>query len=148
MDRFKLIALFPFALLCGCEKPECVNEVREVIVSPDGRNQVIIFTRDCGATTSFNCQGSIFPVDVGLPDESGNAFSMDKGEAEVRWKDARTVVVSVAAGKVESARFFRKLETVGEIRVEYANAGAKKQPGEEADGTGSGEEEVLELNRK
>jgi hypothetical protein len=54
---------------------------------------MMVFSRDCGATTGFNSQGSILRAGKELPDEAGNVFSTDKDEVTVRWSGPDRVVV-------------------------------------------------------
>ena len=120
-----LLPLLPALILAGCGDPECRNEIREELVSPDGTNKVVIFSRDCGATTGFNCQGSILPAGDPLPgDDGGNAFIFDAGGAKVTWADAKTLTVSVEG----SARAFKREEAVRGVKLAYSQE--KEVPGD------------------
>jgi hypothetical protein len=48
----------------------CETEVVKTLPSPNGDRNLIVFHRDCGATTDFNTQISLLP--------SGQRFSFDK----------------------------------------------------------------------
>src|SRR5579871_3272982 len=61
-------ALFPD--LCG-------NDVIARYPSPDGRLELIVFERDCGATTRFSTQASILDRGGKLANEAGNLFQAD-----------------------------------------------------------------------
>jgi hypothetical protein len=111
------LPLLPALILAGCGDPECRNEIREEVVSPDGTTKVVIFSRDCGATTGFNCQGSILPAGDPLPnDDGGNAFIFDTGGAKATWTDSTTLAVSVEG----SARAFKREVAVRGIKLDYA----------------------------
>jgi hypothetical protein len=84
----------------------CRNEVLDEHVSPDGKLKVVVFQRDCGATTGFSTQASIVGAREAVPKGSGGLFvaDTDRGaapagngggpELRVRWLDARRVVLS------------------------------------------------------
>lgn len=84
---------------------DCGNEPISEIQSPDKSLKVIIFQRDCGATTGFSTQVSILPATRSLPNESGNALVADTdhgkapsgpgGGPEVfaEWKSSRELVL-------------------------------------------------------
>ena len=100
-------------------------------MSPDGLHKVVIFSRNCGATTGFNCQASILPAGESLPDDGGNAFIFDKGEAKVAWLDPRTLSVSVDS----SARSCKQEEMIHGIKLVYSLAAEARDPvgGKETD---------------
>ncbi|MEK7950336.1 hypothetical protein [Luteolibacter soli] len=122
MSRKFRLFLFPSPILplilavSCCSNPGCENEVREQLVSPDGVNKVVIFSRNCGATTDFNCQASILPVSKPLPNDVGNAFIFDKGEAKVVWRDSKTLSVSADS----SARSFKREEVLQGVELKYS----------------------------
>lgn len=103
-------------LLSGCMLEfECANEPTEEIASPDGSKKMVLFSRDCGATTGFNTQCSILANSEPLPDERGNVFVIDNGTAKVTWVDDSSVLVTFEA----DVRIFRQESAVGGVEVEY-----------------------------
>jgi hypothetical protein len=74
--------------------PLCQNDIRHEVLSPDKRLKMVVFCRDCGATTGFNSQGSIIGAGEHLPDEAGTIFITDKDEATVSWIEPDRVVVT------------------------------------------------------
>ncbi|RYD47311.1 MAG: hypothetical protein EOP83_28230, partial [Verrucomicrobiaceae bacterium] len=102
--RFLFPALAVVSALPGCMNPECENEIIENLASPDGAHKVVIFSRNCGATTGPNFQASILSIGDSLSDEAGNAFISDHGGAKVAWLDPKTLSVSVGV----SARTFKR----------------------------------------
>src|SRR5918992_4542304 len=68
-------ALYIF-LWVGALAGGCGNELLKSIASPDGRRKLVIFQRDCGATTGFSTQASLLPAGDGLRG-SGNVFIAD-----------------------------------------------------------------------
>jgi len=73
---------------------QCENDIRQEVLSPDGKLKMVVFCRDCGAATDFNSQGSIIRVGDMLPDEAGSVFITDKDEASVSWSEPDKVVVT------------------------------------------------------
>jgi hypothetical protein len=64
------------AITNGCDDM-CGNRIAQQVTSPDGANRVVIFERDCGATTDFSTQISILPASKHLPNKPGNIFAAD-----------------------------------------------------------------------
>jgi hypothetical protein len=101
--------------LAGCLGSDCVNDVREEMVSPDGKKKIVVFMRNCGATTGLNTQASVLEKEEKLPADSGNAFVIDKGDAKVSWTKDGGILVVVDG----SARVFKKEPSVRGIPIEY-----------------------------
>ena len=55
----------------------CGNDPIAEYVSPDGGAKLVVFQRDCGATTGFSTQASLVRPDAKLPGSSGNLFIAD-----------------------------------------------------------------------
>jgi len=97
----------------------CGNADFREYPSPDRAMKVVVFTRDCGATTDFSTQLSVLRGADSMPGGIGNAFVADSnhGQAstavDVRWLDARTVEVYHSA----HARVFKAETSVGGIRI-------------------------------
>lgn len=114
MNRAPISLVFAFAL-ASCFRSDCINEVHQELVSPDGRKKIVVFSRNCGATTGINTQASVLGKSEKLPDEAGNAFVVDKGSAKVSWKKDGGILVVIESG----ARIFKKEPSVGGISIEY-----------------------------
>ena len=83
----------------------CGNDILRSVPSPDGKLTVVVFQRDCGATTGFSTQGSVLRSGEKLPNESGMLFIMDDNdgaaptgpgggpEAQVKWEGNRQVLI-------------------------------------------------------
>lgn len=114
------------SVLAGCGEL-CGNQTLSQHVSPDGRWKVVVFERDCGATTGFSTQASLVRADASLPEEAGNAFTADAGhgnapggpgggpELRVQWKSPTRVVLSYHPG----ARVFQAKRNVNGIEIQY-----------------------------
>ena len=57
--------------------PMCGNGLVRSVPSPDGAKKIVVFERDCGATTGFSTHASVLPVGETLPNDSGNTFISD-----------------------------------------------------------------------
>ena len=76
----KITCHFLFAVLAvalaGCGDAGCGNRVIDDLPSPDGRQHVVTFVRDCGATTDFSTQVSVLPANEAVSG-GGNVFIAD-----------------------------------------------------------------------
>ncbi|MEO7097933.1 MAG: hypothetical protein ABI162_01130 [Luteolibacter sp.] len=114
MDR-RVIAAFLSLAFAGCDGVECSNEVSQDTVSPDGARRIIVFSRNCGATTGFNTQLAVLSKGEALPDDGGNAFIADKGGAKFSWKQDGGILVVFDHG----TRIFKRETNVRGIQIEY-----------------------------
>jgi hypothetical protein len=94
----------------------CGNETVVESVSPNGSKKLVIFTRNCGATTGFSTQASILPANQALPNEGGNLLVME-GKIKVRgiWQSANQLSIQ----GVGSGQVFKQELTVGGVVVTY-----------------------------
>jgi hypothetical protein len=69
------MALYIF-LWIGALAGGCGNDMLATIPSPSGGRKLVIFQRDCGATTGFSTQASLLPAHDRLRG-SGNVFIAD-----------------------------------------------------------------------
>lgn len=109
-----------FAKVCG-------NEILSEFVSPDNSKKVVVFQRDCGATTAFSTQASLLAITEKLPDEGGNVFSADTNhgaapsgpgggpELRVRWEDRNGLIL----GHHKAARIFKATQRIDRVEVRY-----------------------------
>jgi len=99
----------------------CANDVIKEAVSPDGRKKVVVFQRNCGATTDFSTQ-AVLSVGRSLPDDGGNVFSADTNygaapsgsgggpELEASWVGPKELVLEHHA----QARVFKAEPSIGD----------------------------------
>jgi hypothetical protein len=75
MDAFAQMNLAVTVLLAALDlltlTPLCGLSIYDRVPSPSGQQLAVIFGKDCGATTGFNNQVSIFPA-------TGEVFSADE----------------------------------------------------------------------
>lgn len=109
--------LFAVTLLWGCTADLCGNDPLTHAESPDKKHLAVIFVRDCGATTGYSTQVSIWRQPAELLNESGNIAVVDgkTSSASVRWDGNDRLVIS---GMGSDKRFLRVAEYQG-IKIEY-----------------------------
>jgi len=113
--RSCLLLIYPL-LLAGCD-PACENEISHDLPSPDGRHRVVVFSRNCGATTGFNTQATILPAGGHLADEGGNVFSIDgQDSARVSWTQDGRLAVIIAG----DAAIYKKEDSVAGVGIDYS----------------------------
>lgn len=116
----RLVGVLVFLTLTGsvaaCGDVTCANSVLQDLPSPDGHRHLIVFKRDCGATTSVSTQASILTSSRGLPVGSGNVFVSDHGDVGGEWIDAHTVKISYSAG----TRIFKQVKRHDDTDVRYS----------------------------
>jgi hypothetical protein len=107
----------------------CGNKIIRTEFSPDKKYKIVIFSRDCGATTDFSTQVSILKVAEKLENESGNIFSADSehGKAKIdennivaiksKWINNNKVIITYD----KNARLFKTENSFNEIEIEYRN---------------------------
>lgn len=106
----------------------CENELLSEIPSPDGVLKVVVFQRDCGATTAASIQASVVAADAPLPSAGGNLFAADDDHAKapvtasgtpelrVAWTSRRELVLR----HDPRARIFKSANSVDDVRATYA----------------------------
>jgi len=105
----------------------CGNKEVRTSDSPDHREKVVVFERDCGATTDFSTQVVILPAGEKLGGRSGNVFVVDSdhGRAaaapgggpwvEAQWVSPDSILIRFDA----AARIFQRSAVVGRVKVAY-----------------------------
>ncbi len=112
-------------LLSSCNL--CGNQTVAEYLSPDGTRKVVVYERDCGATTDFSTQASLVATGTGTPSGIGDLFVAHSNHAaapdgpgggpelRVRWIDATHVELSYHA----YARVSRSEASRGGVRISY-----------------------------
>jgi hypothetical protein len=74
----------------------CANEMITEVRAPDGKHKVVVFQRDCGATTGFSTQLSLLRSGGALDNDPGNIFVADTnhGAAPAGLRDGPSVNVT------------------------------------------------------
>lgn len=94
----------------------CRNDQVTEEVSSDRQLKVVVFRRDCGATTGYSTQISVLRADPTLPNSSGNVLIV-AGEQAVtaRWSDRRQVDISALG----VAKVFKRETEAGNVKISY-----------------------------
>jgi hypothetical protein len=105
----------------------CGNDIVAEYPSPDGGMRVVVFVRNCGATTDFSTQASLLGPNTQLANSAGNLFTADRDhgtapagpkggpELRVRWTGPSAVVLE----HHQRARVFQAERLRGRIDVRY-----------------------------
>jgi Family of unknown function (DUF5412) len=95
----------------------CANETLAEFASPDGTRKLVMYERDCGATTRGSIHVSLLEVRAKLKNDPGNIFVSYKGlPLQVRWDGPRRVLVQHDA----SVQVFKKESRQGDVEIQYA----------------------------
>lgn len=95
----------------------CANETLAECASPDGTRKLVVYERDCGATTRGSIHVSLLEVHAKLKNDPGNIFASYKGlPLQVRWNGPRRVLVEHDA----SVEVFKKESRRGDVEIRYA----------------------------
>jgi hypothetical protein len=80
----------------------CGNDIYQEVYSSDRQYKVVVFERDCGATTGFSTQLSILEAQQELSNVPGNIFDIDGHpdytNVHVKWKGNHRVSITYADG--------------------------------------------------
>jgi len=119
----------------------CQNSAFDAFKSPGGRWKVVVFERDCGATTDFSTQASLLPVDSPLPAHAGNVLGIDPDHGKVEVDSQGKIAVKVrfdgdsavtlaypASARVLSQITARDGVAVRHERVPADDQGARRSP--------------------
>ena len=113
----------------------CGNRIVEAIESPGKEWQIVVYERDCGATTDYSTQVSIIQVNDELPNASGNIFSADSGHGQAKvnelgiidvtpqWIDSRTILVTYDS----AATVYKQESDWNGITINYQKTGHTQQ---------------------
>jgi uncharacterized protein DUF5412 len=72
----------------------CGNDIKQEVISPDGRYTATAFIRDCGATTSYSPQVYLRKAEERMA-ETGNVFTGYRSdEINISWASATELVIS------------------------------------------------------
>ena len=89
----------------ACEIP-CDNEIKQELVSPDGRYTATAFIRDCGATTDFSPQVYMRQTGKKMA-ATGNVFiGNHSNEIKIRWLSSNELEIFSPGEVVYSLKEF------------------------------------------
>jgi hypothetical protein len=97
----------------------CGSEIFQEVFSPDGKHKVVVFQRDCGATTGFRTHISVFDSGTTLKDQTGNIFQADGYpdwfSIKVTWIDDQHIVIEHNGKPIPDVAKSK----VGNIEIQY-----------------------------
>ena len=97
----------------------CRNQILSEIPSPDRILKVVIFERNCGATTDFSTEISLLPLSTSLPDDTNHGrapiASWGGPEVKVHWESSHKLVIE----RHTMARVFKAEKQIDGVVVEY-----------------------------
>lgn len=75
----------------------CGNDLMQEVYSPNGENRIVVFERNCGATTGWSSQISVLSSRTSLRGQTGNIFFApghpDWFSFKVTWEDDSHIVI-------------------------------------------------------
>lgn len=122
MRRRAVVSLAIALAISGCSSA-CRNDVVAIAPAPGGKHQVAMFSRDCGATTSYSTQISV--LDTGNPPvEGGNAFIADGGATPTAWGGPWAEIAWLGADRLlvrydSRARIVKKTDRIDGVAIRY-----------------------------
>jgi len=124
-----LIIIGSFFLLTRGLSDLCGNSELSTTQIPGTEYKVVVFQRDCGATTGFSTQASILKTSEKLKNDGGNIFSADDnhGVAPAGPSGGPEVMVKVLSPHTielshhPNARIFRAETSYRGINISYSN---------------------------
>ncbi|TBR17307.1 MAG: hypothetical protein EPO57_09325 [Chitinophagaceae bacterium] len=108
----------------------CANGLISELSSPDGGKRLVVFQRDCGATTGFSTQASVLPSSTPLPNKGGNLYVSDTNHGaapsgpgggpnlKVTWISNQSVVLT----HHPNVRVLKSEAEVDGVRASYVTA--------------------------
>jgi len=122
-----LVAIVVFGSIYFMSSNLCTNNIIQEYPSPNGKYKIVLFERDCGATTDFSSQVSLLKTNDNLKNEGGNLFvcDCDHGKAprakwggpeiRIHWINQDTLNISYH----KNVRIFLKQFKLKKIFIKY-----------------------------
>ena len=99
--------------------PTCSIDQQARLTSPDSQFDLVVFSRNCGATTGPNTQAALIPAGGDLPEDAASFLSIGRAaDLAPRWDGFGNIEPAIPQG----AEIFRQDETVAGIAVIYLEA--------------------------
>ena len=127
---FVALAIFGVVYFWFFVPDMCANEVISESSSPDGGKRLVVFQRDCGATTGFTTQASVLASNTPLPNKGGNLYVSDTNHGaapngpgggpslKVTWVSSQSVVLT----HHPKVRVLKSEAEVDGVRASYVTA--------------------------
>lgn len=91
---FGILAFIGFLVMIGFSLDGdgfCGNKILQTQYSPNQKYKLVVFERNCGATTAFSYQVSILEKDRDLKNATGNIFIIDKNSVITNWVNDKLI---------------------------------------------------------
>ncbi len=96
--------------------PSCDVEILDRQTAPDQSFDLVVFSRDCGPSSSPNTQAALIPVGDELPDDAASFLSIGtRADLRARWDGFGNIELSVPEG----AKIYRQDNDVAGVSVIY-----------------------------
>ena len=94
----------------------CANTIISSSLSPDGKRKVVLFERNCGATTGFSSQIAVLAANRDIGSNKGNIYIADAYPEgyTITWESDSSVVIGGAKG-----RPYKKESHVDGVQIRY-----------------------------
>ena len=119
---FVLLTALPAVVVGGgllylsAQLPSCTIREQQRLVSPGGQFDLVVFSRDCGATTGPNTQAALIPAGDSMPDDAASFASFGvAADLDPRWDGFGNIELTTPA----DATIYRQDETVAGVSVIY-----------------------------
>lgn len=96
--------------------PSCETTEHGRLTSPDASFDLVVFSRNCGATTGLNTQAALIPAGDDLPDDAASFASVGtEADLDPRWDAYGNIELTLPA----DATTYRQDDAVAGIAVIY-----------------------------
>jgi hypothetical protein len=95
----------------------CGNEMLAEFASPDGTKKLVVYERNCGATSRYSTHASLIEPGAKLKNNPGDVFVAYSGPSlRVRWDSPRSLLIQHHA----DVQVFKKEPRRGDVDIQYA----------------------------
>ena len=115
---FGILAFIGFFVMLGFSLDEdslCGNKILQTQYSPNQKYKLVVFERNCGATTAFSHQVSILEKDRALKNTTGDIFVIDKNSININWVNDKMIHISYQ----KDSKVFHKENNFKGIHIKF-----------------------------
>jgi hypothetical protein len=107
----------------------CDTTVHSELPSPDSAMVLVVFDRDCGATTYFNTQVSLMPHNQNFTTRAYPSFLSIRGQHDLRprWLSNSQVEITLPRGE----EIYRRVSSTMGVAIKYNFTAAESAPSKE-----------------
>lgn len=107
---YRCVLFLPLFIAVNACVDRCTNVVTDESLSPNGGTKIVVFERDCGATTPGGVHVSLLPYNSSLADEGGNVLSLSRGtgaDVSVEWLNDNAIRITHDSQSIVSHKVVR-----------------------------------------